>query len=88
MVKEFKNLPTYDWLTGAGITPSTSKTYTRTQIQNALENQFGASVYIGCDGSNLNEFWYHFNVKGPLIGGEVSFHVSNFDQKIIWSLND
>ncbi|KAF4973856.1 hypothetical protein FZEAL_9174 [Fusarium zealandicum] len=69
-VSLFKTLPTYKWLADAGIKPSTSQTYTASKIQNALEAQHGAGVTIGCDGNDLNEVWYHFNVQGSLQEGK------------------
>ncbi|KAI5460089.1 ribonuclease T2-like protein [Mariannaea sp. PMI_226] len=69
VVSLFKTLPTYQWLSDAGIKPSTSKTYTSNQIQSALEEQHGAPVTIGCNGKYLDEVWYHFNVRGSLQEG-------------------
>jgi ribonuclease T2 len=65
----FKSLPTYDWLSAAGITPSSTTTYTLSKIQAALTQNHGARVYLGCDGNELNEVWYFFNVKGSLQTG-------------------
>lgn len=69
LVSLFKTLPTYEWLADAGIKPSTSKTYTASAIQAALEAQHGAEVTLGCSGKYLSEVWYHFNVKGSLQDG-------------------
>ncbi|CAJ0554604.1 Ff.00g131170.m01.CDS01 [Fusarium sp. VM40] len=66
----FKTLPTYKWLAEAGIEPSDSKTYTATEIQDALASQHGARVTIGCKSKTLNEVWYHFNVQGSLQEGQ------------------
>lgn len=66
----FKTLPSYTWLTAAGITPSTSKTYTLAQIQSALSAKHGQDVIINCDGDSLNELWYQFNVQGSASGGK------------------
>jgi len=66
----FKNLPTYQWLADAGITPSNSQTYTASQIQNALgKNRGGHSVYLGCSNSVLSEVWYFYNVQGSVQTG-------------------
>lgn len=70
LVSLFQKLPTFDWLEEAGIEPSDSKTYTSSEIQAALEAQHGAAVTLGCSGSNLNEVWYHFNIKGSLQEGK------------------
>jgi len=61
----FKQLPSYEWLAAAGITPSTSKTYTTAQIQAALSaNRPGVSVTLGCQSGVFNEIWYHYDVRG------------------------
>jgi ribonuclease T2 len=58
-------------LSDAGITPSSSKTYTLSAIQAALTNLHdGASVYLGCSSGVLNEVWYFFNVAGNAIDGQ------------------
>ncbi|KAK3075606.1 Ribonuclease T2 precursor (RNase T2) [Teratosphaeriaceae sp. CCFEE 6253] len=66
----FKSLPSYEWLSEAGIVPSTSATYTTAQIQAALsKNRDGHDVYLGCKSGALNEIWYFFNVQGSLQTG-------------------
>lgn len=64
-------MPTYEWLSDAGITPSSSATYTAAEIQDALSaNRGGYEVYLGCYSSNiLDEVWYFFNVEGSLQSG-------------------
>lgn len=69
VVELFKSLPTYTWLSAAGITPSSTKTYTLAAIQAALTKNHGASVYLGCSDSELSEVWYFFNVKGSVQSG-------------------
>ncbi|KAF2851283.1 ribonuclease M [Plenodomus tracheiphilus IPT5] len=67
----FKALPSYEWLAAAGITPSTSKTYTTSAIQSAIQaKRPGVSVTLGCKSSALNEIWYHYDVRGPLQTGD------------------
>jgi len=69
----FEQLPTFEWLKDAGITPSNSKTYTSDEISKALKDKFGHEVYIGCDKNNgLNEVWYFHQLKGSLLGEQ--FH--------------
>lgn len=66
----FQTLPSYDWLAAAGITPTTSKTYTTAQIQSAIQaKRPGVSVTLGCKSSALNEIWYHYDVRGSLQTG-------------------
>ncbi|MCJ1326132.1 ribonuclease T2-like [Thelotrema lepadinum] len=69
-VNLFKTLPTYTWLSGAGITPSTSKTYTKTQILNVLTTKHGAAPVIQCSGSYLDQVYYAFEVKGSAQTGQ------------------
>ncbi|KAK0345146.1 Ribonuclease T2 precursor (RNase T2) [Friedmanniomyces endolithicus] len=69
-VNLFKSLPSYEWLSEAGIVPSTSATYTTAQIQAALsKNRGGHQVYLGCQSGALNEIWYFFNVQGSIQTG-------------------
>lgn len=67
----FKALPSYEWLSAAGITPSTSATYSSSDIQAALsKNRDGHQVTLGCSNGALNEIWYHYNVKGNVQSGD------------------
>jgi ribonuclease T2 len=69
-VSLFQSLPSYTFLSDAGIVPSTSKTYTSAEIQAALsKNHDGMEVYLGCSSGALNEIWYFFNVRGTLQDG-------------------
>ncbi|TRX97601.1 hypothetical protein FHL15_001356 [Xylaria flabelliformis] len=65
----FKTLPTYDWLSAAGIVPSTSQTYTLAAIQEVLTAHHGHNAVIRCSGNQLNELWYHFHVQGSVQSG-------------------
>ena len=65
----FKTLDSYSFLSAAGITPSSSKTYTSAQISAALKSAFGFNVQIECEGSNLNQVYYYYNVQGSLQSG-------------------
>nr|POE48895.1 ribonuclease t2-like [Quercus suber] len=70
VVSLFKTLPSYKWLSDAGITPSNTATYTLSQIQNALsKNRGGHQVYLGCANGALDEIWYFFNVQGSVQTG-------------------
>lgn len=58
-------------LSSAGITPDSSKTYKRSEIESALAKLHGGSTpYLGCKDGALSEVWYFFNVKGNLIDGQ------------------
>ncbi|KAJ1554706.1 hypothetical protein HK405_004282, partial [Cladochytrium tenue] len=50
----YRRLPTYKWLTDAGIVPSNSTTYTLSDLQAALTAQHGALPYIGCSGAKYD----------------------------------
>lgn len=69
-VNAYEKLDTYSFLTQEGIVPSNTKTYTKAQIQAALNKHFGGNtVYFKCDSSNaLNEVWYFHHVKGSVLG--------------------
>ncbi|KAE8153737.1 ribonuclease T2-like protein [Aspergillus avenaceus] len=69
-VELFHQLPTHEILASAGITPSHTETYSRSEIQHALSKSHGAEVTVRCHGHNLNEVWYFFNVAGPLQTGK------------------
>lgn len=69
-VSLFKSLPSYQWLSDAGITPDSSKTYSASDIQAALsKNHGGKEVYIGCRSGELDEIWYFFNTRGSVQSG-------------------
>lgn len=69
-VSLFQTLPSYSWLSAAGIVPSSSKTYTLSAIQSALTSKFGYAVTINCNSNNeLDELWYHYNVQGSVQSG-------------------
>ncbi|KAM0316695.1 hypothetical protein ACHAO8_002980 [Botrytis cinerea] len=65
----FKILPTYTWLSNAGIVPSTTKTYTSAQIQAAITAGFGYPATISCTSSSLDQIWYSFEVRGSVATG-------------------
>ncbi|KAK4611702.1 Ribonuclease T2-like [Fulvia fulva] len=66
----FKTLPSYTWLADAGISPSSSHTYTLAQIENALAKQHGGfKPYVGCASGALDELWYFYNVRGSVQKG-------------------
>ncbi|UZJ54678.1 hypothetical protein CBS101457_003998 [Exobasidium rhododendri] len=68
---QFERLPTFRWLADAGITPSTTKTYSKSQIQSVLAQKHGGIPYLGCvNSTTLDEFWYFFHTRGPLVGGQ------------------
>ena len=70
VVRLFQTLPTYDWLADAGITPSSSKTYTLTTLTDALKDASGVTPALNCDSSSLNSIEWYFNLKGSVIDGD------------------
>lgn len=62
----FKTLDTYGALSSAGITPSSSKTYTSSEILDALESVSGKPAVISCSSGELYQVYYGFFVTGPL----------------------
>ncbi|KAI0424550.1 ribonuclease T2-like protein [Xylaria sp. FL1042] len=70
VVDLFKTLDTYSALSAAGITPSSSKTYTSAQIQAALLKVTGKAAVISCSNSELYQVYYGFFVNGPLTNAD------------------
>ncbi|KAK5637366.1 hypothetical protein RRF57_013078 [Xylaria bambusicola] len=66
----FKSLDTYSALSAAGITPSSSKTYTSSQIQAALQKVTGKVAVISCSNNELYQVYYGFFVNGPLTNAD------------------
>ncbi|PHH81336.1 hypothetical protein CDD82_997 [Ophiocordyceps australis] len=48
-------LPTFSWLSDAGITPSNTTTYSLSHLQRALSVGFGLVPFVGCSGPRYNE---------------------------------
>ncbi|KDR85702.1 hypothetical protein GALMADRAFT_234739 [Galerina marginata CBS 339.88] len=69
VVKLFQTLPTFTWLSNEGITPTTSKTFTLSQLTTALKAQSGFTPVLNCDSGSLNAIQWYFNLKGSIIDG-------------------
>ncbi|KAF5368614.1 hypothetical protein D9758_002208 [Tetrapyrgos nigripes] len=67
---ETVTLPTYTWLQNQGITPSSSKTFTLSELEDALQQEAGVKPALTCSGSNLNAISWYFNLKGSVIDGK------------------
>jgi ribonuclease T2 len=65
-----QGLNTYAALESAGIEPSRSKTYTYSEIEDALTSVTGSAVVLGCTKGVLDQAWYTFNVQGNLQSGK------------------
>jgi ribonuclease T2 len=50
-----QQLPTWGWLSAAGIRPSNNTNYTLADIQAALTKGFGHLPFVGCAGPKFNE---------------------------------
>lgn len=50
----YKRLPTWHWLSSAGIRPSNHTTYSISDLRDALTHHHGAVPYIGCSGPSYN----------------------------------
>ena len=64
-VNLFQTLPTFDWLAAAGITPSSTATYSRSEIVDALRARasFGFTVGLECQSRTLKQVYYYHNVS-------------------------
>lgn len=72
VVEIWDTLPTYEFLANAGIYPSANQTYSLTDFQEALEQNHGGKVYVGCVlGNIISEIWYYHHVKGNVLTGEL-----------------
>ncbi|KAG7452272.1 ribonuclease T2 [Guyanagaster necrorhizus] len=70
VVALFKSLPTYEWLANKGITPSSSTSYSLSKVIAALEEGSGGyTPALDCDGSNLNQIYWYFHLKGSVVDG-------------------
>ncbi|MCJ1477082.1 ribonuclease T2-like [Lambiella insularis] len=68
-VSLYKTLDTYAFLEAAGITPSSTKTYTSAAILAALQKARGVTAVIQCSSGALDEAWYFYDVKGSVQTG-------------------
>ena len=68
-VSLYEQLPTYKFLTSEGIVPSETNVYTKQQIQDALDKNFGGNqVKFKCDNRNaLQEVWYYHHLQGSIL---------------------
>lgn len=69
VVKLFKTLPTFTFLSNQGITPSSSKTFTYSALTDALQAEAGVIPALNCEDGVLDEIWWYFNLKGSVVDG-------------------
>jgi len=65
----FQSLPTYDFLAAANIFPSATKNYTYDEIMVALNRPRGVNATLECEGAQIYEVYYTFNIKGSIADG-------------------
>lgn len=71
VIEVWNDLPTYAFLQGAGIVPTTEGQYALLDVQAALAaNHQGMDVYVGCQNNSISEIWYYHHVKGNVLEGE------------------
>ncbi|KAG8709155.1 ribonuclease T2-like [Ceratobasidium sp. 395] len=70
-VNLFKTLTTYDFLGAAGIYPSTTATYTLSQVTAAVKAKWGFTPAFDCTSGSLNAISYYYNLKGSIIDGTL-----------------
>ncbi|KIL71547.1 hypothetical protein M378DRAFT_155136 [Amanita muscaria Koide BX008] len=69
VVRLFQNSDIYNGLANAGITPSTSATYSLSTLQSALKTAFGVTPALNCGSGSLNEVYIYFHLRGSVIDG-------------------
>jgi len=70
VVKLFQTLPTYTFLSNAGIKPSARETHTFDEFISALENGSGGfTPALHCSGKTVNQISWYFNLQGSVIDG-------------------
>jgi len=67
--KLFKTLPTFQLLEQQGITPSSTETFTLSQLTGALKTASGFTPALNCNGHAINQISWYFNLQGSMIDG-------------------
>ncbi|KAF9507049.1 hypothetical protein BS47DRAFT_1304524 [Hydnum rufescens UP504] len=71
LVNLFKTLPTYTWLSNAGILPNSQTTHTLTQLTSALSSASGGfTPALYCSSGALDQIYWYFNLKGSMVDGQ------------------
>ncbi|KZT43858.1 ribonuclease T2 [Sistotremastrum suecicum HHB10207 ss-3] len=69
VVRLFQGLPTFTFLSSQGITPSSTATFTLSQLTSALKKASGFTPGLDCTSGVLNQItWYH-ELRGSVIDG-------------------
>lgn len=72
VVKLFKTLPTFSFLSAAGITPSSTKTYTLSSVIAAIKAATGVTPQLSCSSGSLNQIFYYYSLQGSVIDGKFN----------------
>jgi len=70
VVELFQQLPTYQWLAAAGITPDSHQEYNFDDIISALREASGVTPAINCKSGAIQEINWYFYLKGSVIDGQ------------------
>ncbi|KAI5965576.1 RBT7 [Candida pseudojiufengensis] len=68
-VEVWSQLDTYEFLAAAGIYPTTTRQYKLADIEKALAEAHGGSVFVGCLDGAIDEIWYYYNLQGNVLTG-------------------
>ncbi|KAL5519688.1 hypothetical protein ACEPAG_1348 [Sanghuangporus baumii] len=71
VVQLFQQLNTYDALTNAGISPSSTETYTLTELQDVVSTSLGYVPDFICSNARLSSVQFYLNTQGPLQDGRI-----------------
>jgi len=66
----FQQLPTYQWLAQAGITPSSHQEYDFDDVISALREASGVTPEVTCKHGAIQEISWYFYLKGSVIDGK------------------
>ncbi|KAJ8517429.1 hypothetical protein ONZ45_g5377 [Pleurotus djamor] len=69
-VKAFKDLPTYELLSAAGIKPTADGEFSLDALLAALKKGPGVTPRLDCQDGKLKEVGWYFHLKGSIAGGE------------------
>lgn len=68
-VEIWSQLDTFQFLSTAGIIPTVTRQYKLSDVEAALQEAHGASVYVGCLNNSISEIWYYHNLQGSVLTG-------------------
>ncbi|KIO26105.1 hypothetical protein M407DRAFT_74910 [Tulasnella calospora MUT 4182] len=71
IAEAFKSLPTYEFLSSAGIKPDRTKTYSLDELTSAIKAAHGFLPALDCKNGALNSIFYYFNLRGTVMNGTL-----------------